>query len=83
MQAKVTMVLVKRFLLALILATALAASGCVSCLPQYVIPPEGPVSACYPAGHDPYIPMDHNPSPLNPWDVLTSVATSFMFGPPR
>jgi hypothetical protein len=48
-----------------------------------VIPPEGPVSACYPTGHDPYIPMDHNPSIFNPWDILQSVANGFMFGPPR
>jgi len=75
--------LIRRLLLMLILAVALTASGCLSCLPQYVIPPEGPVSACYPTGHDPYIPMDHNPSIFNPWDILQSVANGFMFGPPR
>ena len=83
MQAIVKSRFIKRLVLMLILAAALGASGCVSCLPQYVIPPEGPVPACYPSGHDPFVPMDHNPSLFNPWDILTSVTTGFMFGPPR
>ena len=73
----------KKLLLVVMVAGALVASGCVSCIPQYVIPPEGPVYACYPAGRDTYIPMDHNPSIFNPWDLLSSVATPFMYGPPR
>ena len=61
----------------------LAAAGCVSCNKQYVAPPEGPVSSCYPAGHDPYIPMDHNPSLINPWDAVSSITAPFRYGPPR
>lgn len=74
---------VRHFLLILLAAAVLSASGCVSCIPQYVAPPEGPVSSCYPQGHDPYVPMDHNPSPLNPWDLMSSVAAAFRYGPPR
>ncbi|MEJ2718399.1 MAG: hypothetical protein P8182_14900 [Deltaproteobacteria bacterium] len=73
----------KNVLLALIVAASVAMGGCVSCLPQYVAPPEGPVSACYPTGHDPYIPMDHNPALINPWDLMSSVAAPFIYGPPR
>ena len=60
-----------------------ALSGCVACLPQYMAPPEAPVSACYPVGTDPFIPMDHNPSPFNPFDVGASVASPLLYGPPR
>ncbi|MDQ7782953.1 MAG: hypothetical protein RDU20_08750 [Desulfomonilaceae bacterium] len=70
-------------LLGAILIGLLAASGCVSCLPQYTAPSHAPVSGSYPVGHDPYIPMDHNPSPLNFWDSLASVAAPFLYGPPR
>lgn len=73
----------KALILALTLAGLACLGGCVSCIPQYVAPPKGPVSACYPVGHDPYIPMDHNPSAFNPWDVLASVAAPFLYGPPR
>lgn len=66
-----------------ILAGLMTAGGCVSCIPQYTAPPTAPPSACYPAGHDPYIPMDHNPSPLNPWDLVKSVAAPLVYGPPR
>jgi hypothetical protein len=65
------------------LTVLLAASGCVSCLPQYTAPRHAPVSACYPVGHDPYIPMDHNPSPLNFWDLFAGMAGPFVYGPPR
>jgi hypothetical protein len=58
-------------------------NGCVSCLPQYTAPPTAPPSACYPSGHDPYVPMDHNPTPLNPWDLFSSITAPFMYGPPR
>ena len=75
--------LAKKLIVGLLMIAALAAGGCVSCLPQYVAPPSGPVSACYPTGHDPYIPMDHNPSPINPWDAASSLATPFIYGPPR
>lgn len=73
----------KIFLLILILAAMTALGGCCSCIPQYVAPPTGPVSACYPQGHDPYIPMDHNPSALNPWDMLSSLFAGLLYGPPR
>lgn len=75
--------ILKILVYSLILAVVVAMSGCISCIPQYVAPPEGPVSACYPVGHDPYIPMDHNPSLLNPWDALSSVLAPFVYGPPR
>ncbi len=74
---------IRKLILFIIVAAALAVSGCVSCIPQYTAPPTGPVSAKYPAGHDPYIPMDHNPSPLNPWDAVSSFAAPLMNGPPR
>jgi len=74
---------IKYLLITLILFSMLWLGGCVSCLPQYLAPPNGPVSACYPMGHDPYVPMDHNPSPLNPFDFLGSIATPFLYGPPR
>lgn len=73
----------KNLLLALLLAAVVAATGCVSCIPQYTAPPEGPVSACYPTGHDPYIPMDHNPSVLNPWDLISAIFRPMIYGPPR
>ncbi|AFM27600.1 hypothetical protein [Desulfomonile tiedjei] len=73
----------KLVLLVLVLFASLAAAGCVSCIPQYTAPPDGPVSAKYPAGHDPYVPLDHNISPWNPWDVLSSVASPLLYGPPR
>jgi len=73
----------KVLVLALTVAYLVALGGCVSCIPQYVAPPSGPVSTCYPVGHDPYVPMDHNPSILNPWDLLSSVAAPFLYGPPR
>ncbi|HTY24102.1 MAG TPA: hypothetical protein VMC85_13290 [Desulfomonilaceae bacterium] len=73
----------KKLVLGLILMGMLASAGCVSCLPQYVAPPLGPPSTCYPVGHDPFIPMDHNPSPLNPWDAFASVFSPFLYGPPR
>jgi hypothetical protein len=75
--------LFKSLLYVIIVATLFSMSGCISCLPQYVAPPEGPVPACYPVGHDPYIPMDHNPSLLNPWDLLASVFAPWLYGPPR
>lgn len=75
--------IVKKLILGLVVAATLAATGCVSCLPQYTAPPEGPVSACYPTGHDPYIPMDHNPSIVNPWDAIRGAAAPFAYGPPR
>ena len=73
----------KKIILSLIVAATLASAGCVSCIPQYVAPPLGPSSACYPVGHDPFIPKDHNAAVLNPWDVLSSVAAPLMYGPPR
>jgi len=73
----------KNLLLALLLAAVVAATGCVSCIPHYTAPPEGPVSACYPTGHDPYIPMDHNPSILNPWDLIGAIFRPMIYGPPR
>jgi hypothetical protein len=73
----------KRFILCLMLFTILLGSGCVSCLPQYTAPPDGPVSRCYPTGHDPYIPMDHNPSLFHFWDLVASVTSPFIYGPPR
>jgi len=76
-------VLAKRSILCIILIAMLLGSGCVSCIPQYTAPPDGPVSRCYPTGHDPYIPMDHNPSLFHPWDFLASVASPFLYGPPR
>ncbi|MBI4961987.1 MAG: hypothetical protein HY913_01795 [Desulfomonile tiedjei] len=75
--------LLKSLILGLALTAILAAGGCVSCIPQYTAPPDGPVSACYPTGHDPYIPMDHNPGMLNPWDTVRSVVAPFLYGPPR
>jgi hypothetical protein len=71
------------FLIVAALAALAALSGCVSCIPQYMAPPTGPVSQCYPQGHDPYIPMDHNPTPFNPWDMLSSLGAPFLYGPPR
>lgn len=73
----------KNLLLCLILIAGLACAGCVSCLPQYTAPPDPPVSACYPTGHDPYVPMDHNPSALNIWDFFGSICSPFLYGPPR
>ncbi|MGB6068762.1 MAG: hypothetical protein WBG50_28465 [Desulfomonilaceae bacterium] len=73
----------RHVILGLMIAAALVAGGCMSCLPQYVAPPSGPVSTCYPTGHDPYIPMDHNPSAFNPWDLMSSLASPFLYGPPR
>lgn len=77
----------KRFIrhlaITLVLLSMAWLSGCVSCLPQYVAPPYGPVSACYPMGHDPFVPSDHNPSPLNPYDFISSMASPFLYGPPR
>jgi hypothetical protein len=58
-------------------------SGCVACLPQHPVIHEGPVSACYPSAHDPCVPLDHNPSVLNPWDLMSSVFRPFLYGPPR
>lgn len=75
--------LIRNLSIVLVLLSMLWLSGCVSCLPQYVAPPVGPVSSCYPMGHDPYVPMDHNPSPLNPYDLIGSVASPFLYGPPR
>ena len=74
---------VKQLVLVLILISLFALSGCLSCIPQYVAPPRGPVSACYPTGHDPYIPMDHNPSIFNPWDIWSSLAAPALYGPQR
>jgi|GEM_PF-714468 len=73
----------KKLILGLIMAATLASAGCVSCIPQYVAPPLGPSSACYPVGHDPFVPKDHNIAVLNPWDILSSVAAPFVYGPPR
>lgn len=75
--------LIKGLVLALALVSLVGLGGCKSSLPQYMAPPTGPVSKNYPMGHDPYIPMDHNPSPLNPFDLAASVMTPFMYGPPR
>jgi len=75
---------VRRLLtLLVLLAVVSGLTGCISCIPQYVAPPKGPVSAKYPQGHDPYVPMDHNPSIFNPWDLLRSVAAPLLYGPPR
>jgi hypothetical protein len=73
----------RTLLLSMLVVGTVALSGCVSCIPRYTAPPHGPVSSCYPVGHDPYIPMDHNPSIWNPWDALASVTAPFMYGPPR
>ncbi|HMK36382.1 MAG TPA: hypothetical protein VK463_15010 [Desulfomonilaceae bacterium] len=73
----------KNLLLCLVFIALLTTAGCVSCIPQYLAPPTGPASACYPVGNDPYIPMDHNPSPLNPWDAAKSLVAPFLYGPPR
>lgn len=81
--AVVLMVFKKSFLYYSAIMALLLTSGCVSCLPQYTAPPMGPPSACYPAGHDPFVPMDHNPSILNPWDLLSSVSVPLAYGPPR
>jgi hypothetical protein len=76
-------VLAKNLILGLLMAAILVSAGCVSCIPQYVAPPLGPSSTCYPVGHDPFIPKDHNPTFLNPWDILSSVAGPFLYGAPR
>lgn len=73
----------KIFFLLLMAAAITWISGCSCCIPQYVTPPRAPVSACYPTGHDPYIPLDHNPSLFNPWDVMRSVFAGLLYGPPR
>ena len=73
----------KKLILGLIVAATIASTGCVSCIPQYVAPPLGPSSTCYPVGHDPFIPKDHNPAIVNPWDLLSSIAAPFLYGPPR
>jgi len=75
--------LLKKLILGLALAATLAAAGCMSCIPQYTAPPDGPASACSPTGHDPYIPMEHNPGMLNLWDLARSAAAPFAYGPPR
>ncbi len=75
--------LCKALIVCLMLLALLVPSGCISCIPQYMAPPMGPVSPCYPTGHDPYIPMDHNPTAISPWDWLASLFTPFMYGPPR
>ncbi len=76
-----------KFMKCLVIGVALLGlvglSGCKSALPQYMAPPTGPVSKNYPTGHDPYVPMDHNPSALNPFDLLASMMSPFMYGPPR
>jgi len=72
-----------KLLIALVVSVTLLGTGCVSCIPQYTAPPEASPSACYPTGHDPYIPLDHNSSPLNPWNILGSLASPFLYGPPR
>lgn len=76
-------ILFKGLLYVMIVAMFFFVSGCISCLPQYVAPPEGPVSACYPVGHDPYVPTDHNPSIFNPWNLVASVLSPWLYGPPR
>jgi hypothetical protein len=75
--------LLKKTIVLAAVAGLLFCSGCSTCIPKYTAPPEGPVSACYPAGHDPFIPMDHNPSPLNPFDLLNNFAAPMAYGPPR
>ncbi len=75
--------LIKGLVLFLALTLMTGVCGCKSCLPQYMAPPTGPVSKNYPTGHDPYIPMDHNPSPLNPFDLMASIMNPFLYGPPR
>ena len=75
--------IIKGLVLGLALMSLLGMSGCKSCLPQYMTPPTGPVSKNYPVGHDPYVPMDHNPSALNPFDLLASTLSQFLYGPPR
>ncbi len=75
-------VLKKLALLVLLLGLVML-SGCISCIPYYTAPPEGPVSSCYPAGHDPFIPKDHNPSILNPWDAISAALAPVLYGPPR
>jgi hypothetical protein len=72
-----------RILLVILAIALLASAGCMSCLPKYAAPPHGPVSSCYPVGHDPFVPMDHNVSALNPWDLLASMTQMFLYGPPR
>ena len=56
----------RKFVIIAIVCLVPALSGCMACLPRYMAPPEAPVSACYPVGTDPFIPMDHNPSPFQP-----------------
>ncbi|MEW6351106.1 MAG: hypothetical protein AB1646_18775 [Thermodesulfobacteriota bacterium] len=73
----------RKLLTILMLLVLASLSGCVACLPQYTVPPSGPVSACYPVGKDPFIPMDHNSSALNPWDFVASAMAPFLYGPPR
>ncbi len=73
----------KILFLCLILAAIFAQAGCIACIPQYVAPPIGSVSACYPEGHDPFLPVDRNPTVLSPWDWLASLMTPFLYGPPR
>jgi hypothetical protein len=73
----------KILILCFILIVFTLIGGCISCIPQYTAPPDPPVSAHYPVGQDPYIPMDHNPSVFNFWDVSNSVLSPFMYGPPR
>ena len=75
--------LLKRIVLVVAVVSLLGLSGCKSCVPQYMAPPTGPVSKNYPTGHDPYLPMDHNPSPLNPFDLVASMMSPFLYGPPR
>jgi hypothetical protein len=70
-------------LLAVTLIAALFLGGCISCIPQYAAPSMPPPSACYPGGHDPYMPTDHNAAMLNPWDALKSLFSPFLYGPPR
>ncbi|MGC8906964.1 MAG: hypothetical protein ACP5M0_05925 [Desulfomonilaceae bacterium] len=73
----------KILIIGLIVITPFAISGCISCIPQYAAPPEPPPSACYPTGHDPFVPMDHNPTAMNPWDLFSSLAGPLLYGPPR
>lgn len=79
----IAMVILRNLILALTMVIVLAVSGCVSCIPQYTAPPEPPPSACYPTGHDPFVPLDHNPSVLNPWNMFSSLLIPFLYGPPR
>lgn len=72
-----------KIVVCIVLVGIMFLSGCVSCIPQYVAPPVAPASACYPSGNDPFIPMDHNPSLFNPWDLISSVVSPFLYGPPR